>query len=287
MIRRRIVGVCSALALIGCSADEGSAPTSRSVGSVVIGANFGREFGNGVAEGLDVDGTVSVDGDPDHCGKADFTSPDGRPGVDNQFATLLPLIEGIVGQENITQLLGAAIANGQLLIVLRLDGVDDLTNDDDVTVRLGAGLGAPYLDADRKYEPYQTFGFDAASAPVSVFEGGRIVDGVLTAGPADAVLPVRVLDANFNLAVKGSFLRFQVKPEPIYGGAALDGVLGGAIGVKDFEGIVSGLNIDPALIQTVPTIVGGAADIAPDEAGRCTRISATLTVQTETGFVVD
>lgn len=286
------------LALSGVACGEGGTASSGQAvaetcdggtryGAVLTFATFARELSRGVAEGLDVDGKVSDAEDAATCYHEDYVGPDGRTGVDNQFAVLLPLIEGLVGKENIAALLDGAIANGQLLIVVRIDGVDDLRNDDCVTLRLGKGVGTPYLDANGAYVQYQTFAFDDGETPISSFPRARIEDGMLRGGPGDAYLPVRVLDANFDLFVRSSHAEIALSPEPEGGGVVLEGLVAGGIGVEDFKEIVKGLNIGSDIQRAATQLIGGIADLAPDEEGFCQQVSAGLRFRTAPAFVLD
>ncbi|MCA9638968.1 MAG: hypothetical protein KC420_23230, partial [Myxococcales bacterium] len=79
-------------------------------------------------DGFDLDDRVSTAGDAEGCRHADFTSPDGITGIDNQLARLLPVVDMMTGGA-VDGLVQAAVNNGQLLIAITLDGVDDTRND--------------------------------------------------------------------------------------------------------------------------------------------------------------
>lgn len=274
------------VALGGCAAPAPSAPPVTQA-AVLTFATFARILDDtkGIAEGLDIDGRVHPMGDALSCGMPSYTSPEGVPGIDNQFGGLLPVIEAQVGTENLGALLAGAIADGQLLILLAVDDVDDVQNDGSVSVRLAAGTGAPLLDAAGNFIPYQTFGINHVTAPVSTLPG-RIVDGVLEVGPGDAVLPVRVLDAQFNLslhAVRGQIL---LGPDAAGGGVFMAGTLAGGIVTSDFQGIVQKLNIKAEAITAATTLVALLADQAQDaDTGRCTQLSAGLKIQATPAFI--
>lgn len=266
---------------------EGSKGVTQA--GVVTFATFARVLDdeNDIAEGLDIDGLVSTDGDVESCGKLDFTSPDGEPGIDNQFGGLLPVIEKYVGSENIGQLLAAAIANGQLLILVAVDDLDDPVDDDHVTVRIAAGRGAPLLEANGKFIDYQTFGIDLEVAPVSKLEG-RVRDGILEIDPGNAVLPVRVLDADFNLNLHGVVGRMKLTPDEIQGGMAFEGTLAGGLAVDDFKDIVQNLTIGQDVMSATSGLIGLLADLAPDEeTGRCTQVSAALRIEATPAFIME
>lgn len=282
----------STLALGGCGSEPvtmtPAAHESVTQAGVLTFATFARVLDDKtkVAEGLDIDGLDSPNGDFESCGMKDYTSPDGEPGIDNQFGGLLPVIEGFVGTENIGQLLAAAIANGQLLVLLAIDDLDDPKNDDEVTVRIAAGRGAPMLDGNGKYITYQTFGVDRETAPVSKLPG-KVKDGVLHIGPGQAVLPVRVLDADFNLELEHAIGRVELTPDG-GGGLKMEGTLAGGIAVEQFKEIVKGLTIGEDLMMTASNLIGLLADLDRDEeTGKCTRVSAALRMETTPAFVLD
>jgi hypothetical protein len=278
----------AALLALGCgsSADSPAGPTRS---GVITTAGFARVTDDTarIADGLNLDGQDTETADPASCSQIDFTSPSGEKGIDNQFGSLLPLIESYVGTENIGQLLSTAIANGQLLIVMAIDDLDDPVNDDDVTVRVAAGLGRPLLDAQGKFITYQTFGVDPAS-PVSTIEHGRVTNGTLEFGPGFAVLPVRVLDANFNLAMHGVMGRIKLTPDAEHGGVRMKGIIAGGLAVADVKGIIAKLNIGQDLISTATTVVGITADLQRDEdRGVCLQLSAGLEFETTPAFLLD
>jgi hypothetical protein len=285
-----LVGLGLALALAGCGSESQSGtPTGVTQSGVVTFATFARILDEDarVAEGLNIDGVNSTDGDLESCGKKVYTSPEGDVGVDNQFGGLLPVIESKVGSENLGQLLATAIANGQLLVLLSIEGLDDPTNDDEVTVKLAAGTGLPLLDSKGKFITYQSFGLDRETAPVSTLPG-KVTNGVLDVGPGEAVLPVRVLDAKFNLNLHGARGRFVLTPEARGGGLSMNGMISGGLVTAEFKGIVEKLNIKQDVISAAVTLVALVADLGySDESGTCTQVSAALKIETTPAFIVE
>lgn len=299
-MRRFALAGAALLSVAGCASDgaggasrtdggRDAAPDGAELsrrGGVVTYATFGRivDADAGTADGVNVDDRTSDGSEPETCKQRDFVAPDGREGIDNAFGNLVPIIENLAGKENVQALLETAIKNGQLLIVLGLGDVDSLVNDDHVTLRLGAGSGAPYVDENGDYDPYQTFGF-AVSPPVSDFAQAAIVDGVLVAGPSDITLPVRVLDANFDLAIHSAHLRMSITEDPLDHGLTMTGVVGGGLVVAQLSDVVKGLNVSQDIITLVPGFAGRYADLAPDANGKCTEISAALLVSTTAAYV--
>ncbi|MGE0324587.1 MAG: hypothetical protein AB7K71_38690 [Polyangiaceae bacterium] len=283
------------LSACGGDAEVSQAPEqnqSDDFGAVLTFATFAQqleqptETKRGVAEGLNLDGADGIGKDATTCFKKDFDGPDGRPGVDNQFAVLLPLIKTFVGEDNIDVLLEAAITNGQLLIVMELQGLDNLDDDPDVKLRLGAGTGSVLQDTTGAYELYQTFGYNREEAPTSDFTG-YVKDGTLYAHADEAWLPVRVLDADFNLHVRGAQVEFKLSREQQVGGVFVEGIVSGGINVEDFKDIVAGLNIGSDLQKLATSVIGGTADLAPDGDGVCQEVSAALKFRASPAYILD
>lgn len=137
-----------------------------------------------VSYGLNLDGEVSAE---------DFTNPAGEEGIDNQLYRALGCIAGYRKDgpywffEN-----DFMINNGYNRWMIELSGVDDLVNDDDVTVTTYRGLDKLFTDATGEgFIAGGTQRVDARWGQSFVEEvKGRIVDGVLTTDPiAEAKVP--------------------------------------------------------------------------------------------------
>lgn len=245
------------------------------------GITFARADEADVSAGFDLDGRVSDRGDFESCRKADFTSPDGTPGIDNQVSQLLPIIEMQTGGLRLDDVLQTAIDNGQLLIALELLDLDDPMNDPCVTVRMRPVVGTPLIGTDGRVLPGQTFDI-SPDAEVSTVEGARLVDGVLEVGPASMALPVQILDARFTLDVEDARVRLERQDDGSWQGA-----LGGGISVEQMIQVAQGLNIPSDLMGAVMLVLRTNADLARDESGDCQQISATLLVDGVTAFLYE
>lgn len=130
--------------------------------------------------GVNLDGQVSVD---------DFLSPDGDEGVDNQLNRALgciPIYRGPDGAfYHFSNLFMYGNAYNRWMI--ELSGVDDLVNDDDVTVGFYRGLDDLVTDASGKgFVSGGTQRVDVRWGQSFVQEvQGKIVDGVLTTQPTE------------------------------------------------------------------------------------------------------
>ncbi|MDC1437125.1 hypothetical protein N8303_07790 [Gammaproteobacteria bacterium] len=137
-----------------------------------------------VSYGLNLDGEVSAD---------DFRNPAGEEGIDNQLYRALGCITGYRNDGQYWLFENSfMINNGSNRWMIELSGVDDLVNDDDVTVTTYRGLDN--LLADGTGEGFSAGGtqrVDARWGQSFVEEvKGKIVDGVLTTEPiAQAKIP--------------------------------------------------------------------------------------------------
>jgi hypothetical protein len=170
--------------------------------------NFSRELPGGIVEGFDLDGAVSNGSDGTGCNQPDYTNAAGETGIDNQFASLLPVIES-AGGAALPTLIQSAINEGDLLIVAVFSGVDDWLNDDDVTVTIGRAIGDPIVGADNTLQPWQTLTLDVNES-VTRITGSRIVDGVLTGGTLSLPLPVFVFTFRFDVTLHGALIRAEM-----------------------------------------------------------------------------
>lgn len=232
---------------------------------------FTRVGPDGVAPGFDLDGRVSDADDAQSCGKPDFTSPEGKPGIDNTFATLVPVIEK-TGISAVETLLQASIQSGGVLLVLELDGLDSLVDDAEVKVTVRAGQGLPLLGTDGKLLTGQTF--HVSSRDPSAHSGvSRLAGGVIETPPFDLDLPVSIFGKDYTLMEKGARLRFHlVDAEHVDGG-----LLAGGLTIGSVRAIAKTAAEDqPEIMDIVEAVIGNAGDLARDDQGVCQQVSAVL-----------
>jgi hypothetical protein len=231
----------------------------------------------GVADGFDLDGHRSVMGDPEGCRHADFTSPDGVPGVDNQVARLLPVVDSMTGGA-FDGLIQAAVNNGQLLVAVTLDGVDDLRDDACVTLTFQRVQGTPFVGSDMRLDTGQTF--DLTRDEPITRTPGRIRGGVIEAGPFDLPLPFAALDARFIVDLRGARVRAQLRPD-----GSFSGVIGAGISWQEFGDTVSRYGIGAELQRSLTGALRLFADLAPDAEGVCRQISVGMRFDARPAFV--
>lgn len=236
-----------------------------------------RESEPGVAEGFDLDGAVSEAGEMESCGHADLVDPDGRMGIDNQLAKIWPALEPLVG-EAVEGLLQGAINEGRMLIMIELSELDDMKNDDDVTLSVYAGSLDPEIGTLGLIAPDQTFYMDYERPNSSVAQV-QIADGELVAGPVLIEIPLNILDANFNLRMENGQVRLKINDDGTY-----SGILAGAFHVPSVLGelLETGAAAETRLVTP---IFESNADMGLVD-GKCEYFSTAFGFEGTTAFVV-
>jgi len=275
---------------ISCGGDDGGGdpitmcePTGDSHLAVLRTIAFILEEPEGVAEGFNLDGVVSDGSEAETCMKADLMSPSGEPGIDNSLASLWAdlqmLSPDLVAVDSLIQ---GAIDDGQLLLLMEIEGVDDAMNDDCVNITIRRGTGMPMLGTDGLITSGQTFDVDT-SAPTSMVAAATIVDGVVEGGPFELQLPVRVFDLEFVMTVSDARLRFTLGAD-----GSMNGFFGGAV---TWQQIVDAIEDRDDIPNSTKSLVRNQlmanADLNPDGSGNCQQITAGMTFQGVSAFVFE
>lgn len=246
-------------------------------------ANVLREFGftqeepDGVAPGFDLDGLTTADGDPASCGHGDLTDPDGVAGIDNQLAAVWSLAAPLVG-EQVEELLQGAINEGRMLLMVELEGLDDPLDDEDVTLRVFRGTGAPQVGTLGLIAPDQTFGVDGG-LPEARVDGLALRGGLLEGGPVRFDLPVDILEARFVMQVSDGRIRLQLHED-----GTMTGLIGGIVDVRAMidELLATDAAAEAALVAP---LFENNADLWED-GGVCSGFSVTFAFAGTPAFVV-
>jgi hypothetical protein len=152
-------------------------------------------------DGFDLDGAHSEGEGP--CPHSDFTSSDGRTGIDFAFLHVIDQIRPARPGQTIAVVLESAPAQGLVRIAMRVSGVDDLQQDDHVEVMVTTTIDGPLLGTDGRIIAGSSVTSHQDPAFQSYFKG-QINDGVLTAGPGD----LTVGEVNF-LVVEDRIIRLK------------------------------------------------------------------------------
>jgi hypothetical protein len=256
--------------------------------------------------GIDIDGIDSRADAPTarSCPHQDSIGKNGERGIDNQFSRVVGCSRSFqsTGLSN-----GFAIEmlTGSWGIVVTLGNVDDLRNDDAVTVGVFANADPIQLSANRIPLPYATYAMDQDPRFRATTQG-RIKDGVLTTDPFD----VRLRHIVNSLHVERPLMHARMQAN-VSSDGTLSGILAGYTPVeamydyqfgyrngKDAKGepgplrlrLGTGNGAARVLGYTCPGIYFALyeyADGDPDQAGRCTSISTQYSFAAIPAFVVD
>lgn len=271
-------------ALVGCGAEQvqtgPSCDTGETQGAIVTHLGFTRTIDADHAPGFDLDGRVSDDSDSLTCGKKDFIDEAGKPGIDNQLAPLVPEVEKLVGNA-VDGLIQGSINDGQLVILMEMENVDDPQNDDCVQFSVQVGeKRRPNLGTDGIIESYQTFTPDA-TAEKSHVSAAKIADGVFLSGPFSLAIPLAIFDVAFTVHVQDARFRFTIDEE-----GNMKGFLGGGILPQEItDGVGQGAGTED-LIPQIKVALDANTDLAfNDDTGKCEQLSATLEFTAVPAFV--
>lgn len=232
---------------------------------------FTRLDKDGHAPGFNLDGKISDETDASTCKHADFISPDGTPGIDNQFATLVPLIEA-TGISAVEKLLQASIESGGILLLFELDGLDDLVNDPEVHLSVRAAFGTPLLGTDGRLLTDQTFHVSPRDPHVNA-GNATLVNGIMETQPFDLDLPVQVFGKDYTLEARGTHVRFRI----VDGERIANGILAAGITISSVLAIAKkGAEDQGDILPIVTNLVDGNGDLYPDADGNCQQMSAGL-----------
>lgn len=159
----------------------------------------------GTLDGFDLDV-----GEQAGCEHPGFTGPDGADGIDDQLWRVLGCIRGFQEGDIVSGVVDAAVRDGSMTILVDVRDVDDPHDDDDVSVQVFASREAPPAGGDGSVLPWGTLAVD----PDPRFHGsvarGRIVDGVLEAGPMDVRLRLNIQIVEGELSFRGARLRLAI-----------------------------------------------------------------------------
>jgi hypothetical protein len=234
------------------------------------------------AIGLNLDGKV---------GPNDFVSPEGEPGIDNQLYRAIGCVAGFRPEGPFYFFFNEYMQRYAFnRVLMEISGVDDLINDDDVTVTLYRGLDPLITSADGKdFLSGSSQRIDSRWGQRYVHRlKGKIVQGVLTTEPADITLPyANTFDTNPDQTFKAGRLRLKLTP------SRAEGLLGGYVDVEEWHrGFAINwsshhVSYGQGSIPSIARALRQLADAYPDPVtGKNTAISSALQVQFVQAFIL-
>lgn len=181
------------------------------------------EAGGNVALGLDLDGQVKA---------TDFTSPEGKRGIDNQLYRAIGCITNYRVAGSVLNFDRTFFKNHDFnRILIELTDVDSLANDSDVTITTYRGRDKLMNDATgSNFQPGSTQRIDMRFGKQFIKTSkGKIVDGTLITEPMEFLMPTDSASAAATVE-KMRDARFELRLT----GERAEGLIGGHVDVEHF-----------------------------------------------------
>jgi hypothetical protein len=207
-------------------------------------------------EGIDLDQFPEAKIMTASCGHTDFDN-----GIDNQFYRVVGCIPSwqSTGLSN-----GFAISmlTGSWGILISLENVDDLINDDDVTIGIYSNADPIQLSAARKPLPYATYALDQDKRYRAIAKA-QIRDGVLLSEPLNIRLHDEINTIRLDRVLESARLQLRINLDS----GELSGVMAGYTSIDDAYDIKFGFRNgknsrgEPANARLVMGSSNGAAAV--------------------------
>jgi hypothetical protein len=171
--------------------------------------------GPGRFAGFDLDGLVSSQAAPTagECAHDDFSGMSGEPGFDYQFWRAIGCIRGFQKDEIAHIVIEEAVIDGSMTILLDLTGIDDDRNDSEIAVQVFGSTDIPAIGSDGNVLPFATLTIHENEEYHGTVGNGKIVDGVLLAGPMDINLRLNIQIVDGDQTLRDAYLRMEFLPD--------------------------------------------------------------------------
>jgi hypothetical protein len=229
--------------------------------------------------GLDLDGGDQTT----HCSHQKFTDAAGNK-VDNQLARLTACIWSLRKENNKrNQGMDAGTLADNRITLLRVTNVDDMENDNDVTVDIYKSVDNFVKDGTGQALPDATLRGDKDAPVYHARTHGRIVKGVLITEPVDAHF---MSGDGYDWSIRGA--RFDIN---LHDNGYSDGIMAGYFDLASFwrswaDEYQQGLNLGfscPALYEAMHRLADGYKDAA---SGQCSALSSAFHIKAVRTFIV-
>jgi hypothetical protein len=244
------------------------------------------DFGEEGVRGLDLDSRDGGGTEPGTCLHDDFEAPDGTPGIDYGLWSFLRLYEPLQKSQLVDSVVSSAVKNGEMSIVMELGGVDDLVNDDEVTVQIFSTEDSPLVGTDGQVLPNGTLAVHPDTKFHSTIATGQIKNGVLEAGPFDVSIKFFIQIVDANMVLTDSRIRLTL------GNGTASGILSAHWSVAQVDEIIGTPTTQngnaAGFDYTEFSAAMEAADADYDEAsGECTSFTTIFRLDVVTAFLTD
>ncbi len=182
-------------------------------------ANADPEFkellGPGTVDGVDLDSFSSFG---EQCGENGFSDPEGNSGVDYQLWRSIGCVQGFQEGEISDIVVGGAVANGSMTILLELIGFEG-DDDQDLQVQMFASQQSPPLGADGSILPFGTLSVHEDERYHSTVGSAQMRDGVIVAGPMDVRIRLNIQIVEGDISFRDAVVRVEPMPDGTIRGA--------------------------------------------------------------------
>jgi hypothetical protein len=310
-----LAGMCLSLASLGCASGDisgaaagtGGAADSRGAPVAVLLPGLGFVASSfsfyypvdpqTSLDGFDLDNRVSSSDSPaaGECPHDDFTGPNQEPGIDYGFLDIIRNDEvredgkyvfgGFREGQIVDGVIGGAVKNGSMTILLQVQGLDDPQNDDDVVVQIYGSEDSPALGTDNSVLSGATLSIHPDTRFHTGEVPGAVVDGVLTAGPMDLLFPVDIMIVRDEMLIHDSWLRVEL------GDGTFEGIVAGywdVANIRDVIGTPTTQNGNAANF-TIEQFEAGMAEFADGDydadSGLCTSFTIVYQIRGLQAFI--
>lgn len=236
--------------------------------------------------GFDLDGNVDGSATATTCDHRTFTGLDGTPGVDNQLYRLLGCIYGFRSSGYIEDHANRERRDeGQGNILVEVEGVDDLLNDNDVSVSFYLANTPLPRDSVGQIIPYSSY--KATPGRYGDTVSGKIVDGKLTTDSASVRLPYYGNGG----AMEMYFRDFRLDVDLSTNGAHAKGFWAGYYDFDSFWDHIQKVQHNAHVGEyNCPSLYRAAQELAdgfPDpKTGQCTALSSAFRFEAVAAFII-
>ena len=233
---------------------------------------------DGVAPGFDLDQFESDQSDGRSCYQRDLVDPAGLRGIDNQLATLAPLLN-LEGEGALEGLIQQAINDGRLLILFQLEQKTDGT----YRLMMRRGKDQPLLGTNGTILSDQTLALEQ-SEPMAIADNLVINSQQVEIGPVDLNIPVVVFDGVYTMHLPQGRIRFTLDEQ----GRLIKGMMGGGVTSASLNAMMEQAAVRlPDFVVLLRSGVEQAKDLAVTSSGECEQLSMAVTFEAIPAFTYE
>ena len=240
--------------------------------------------------GIDLDENTDGAATRKTCKHRNFTGLNGETGIDNQMYRLMGCIPAWHSSGHIASNANShRLSSGLGMILMEVTGVDDLKNDDSVTVSFYRGVGTFTLDSKGEVLPFASYEIDHENGEPRYGDtvSGKIVNGVLKTEASDVHIPHFGNYQYIRQLIQDMRVDMELPPES----GKTSGMVYGYYGVEQLYSYVRGMlrNFPNRYKFSCPPIYAAAHELAdghPDpETGECTTLSSAFKFDAVRAFI--